>query len=348
MQIEENPYSELDAEWDNFVATHPNGSLLQTTHWARLKNRFGWTSHRVWLRKDGKMVAGAQILFRSIAMRMAKFAYIPHGPLVDWQDDEQVQVLLNLIDTAVYERKAGILKIEPMVWQSDMPASAWQTICDQHGLLPNTDTLQPPKTILIDLQRTEDEILAAMKQKTRYNIRLAAKRGVTIRRGTAVDIPTFIQLIKTTAERDGFGIRTPKYYQTAFELFQETDQVALWIAEFEKQPLAAVMAFRNGNIATNLFSASNNEERRRMPNYAVQWAVMQWAKEAGCTHYDLWGIPDASAEELEANFTERKEGLWGVYRFKRGFGGEMRRTVGATDRVYNKLLYKLYQRQRNR
>ena len=83
-----------------------------------------------------------------------------------------------------------------------------------------------------------------------------------------------------------------------------------------------------------------------MPTYAVQWSAMQWAKGKGCTSYDMWGIPDYSAEELEANFQGRHDGLWGVYRFKRGFGGELKRTVGAADRVYNKLVYRLYQWRR--
>jgi lipid II:glycine glycyltransferase (peptidoglycan interpeptide bridge formation enzyme) len=85
-----------------------------------------------------------------------------------------------------------------------------------------------------------------------------------------------------------------------------------------------------------------------MPTYAVQWAAIQWAKERGCTQYDLWGIPDAEPDELEANFTQRGDGLWGVYRFKRGFGGQIKRTVGATDRVYNKRVKKLYEWRRRR
>ncbi|MCP5097017.1 MAG: peptidoglycan bridge formation glycyltransferase FemA/FemB family protein [Chloroflexi bacterium] len=348
IQLQENEYNEADAEWDEFVANHPNGSALQTTHWARLKNRFGWTSHRVWLKKDGKLVAGAQILFRPIAMRLAKFAYIPHGPLVNWDDQEQVEVLLNQIDLAVYERRAGILKMEPLLWQSEMPSEKLHALCEQHQLHLDADTLQPPQTVLIDLRPSLDQILAAMKQKTRYNIRLAAKKGVTVRQGTAVDLPAFIKLMTITGNRDGFGVRTPTYYRDAYTLFAETDQVALFLAEYEERPLAGVMAFKSGRNALNLFSASSNEERNRMPNYAVQWAVIEWAKAQGCTHYDLWGAPDAPLDELEANFTKRSDGLWGVYRFKRGFGGKLARTVGAIDRVYNKRLYKLYQWQRNR
>jgi len=335
-------------EWDAFVAAHPQGGVLQSTHWARLKNRFGWTSHRVWMRRDGKLVAGAQILFRSIAFGLAKFAYIPHGPLVDWDDAEQVEVLLNQIDLAVYERRAGILKMEPLLWQDGMLPEKWADICQQHGLKNDVDTLQPPQTILVDLRPSSDDILAGMKQKTRYNIRLAAKKEVTVRQGSMADLPAFLQMMRITGERDGFGVRAPEYYREALKLFQETNQVGLFLAAYEKRPLAGVMAFISGNTAYNLFSASNNEERNRMPNYAVQWAVMAWAKEQGCAYYDLWGVPDVSEAELEAQFTERREGLWGVYRFKRGFGGTVRRTVGAADRIYNKRLYKIYQWRRNR
>nr|HMT20170.1 peptidoglycan bridge formation glycyltransferase FemA/FemB family protein [Promineifilum sp.] len=108
----EQPYSEVDAEWDAFVAAHPRGSILQTTNWARLKSRFGWSSRRVWMRQDGRLVAGAQVLFRSLGLGVVKLAYVPHGPLVDWHDDEQVTVLFNQIDQAAYRRGARLLKME--------------------------------------------------------------------------------------------------------------------------------------------------------------------------------------------------------------------------------------------
>jgi lipid II:glycine glycyltransferase (peptidoglycan interpeptide bridge formation enzyme) len=346
--IEERPYSPEDAEWDAFVACHPQGSLLQTTGWARLKNRFGWSSHRVWLKRDGRIAAGAQILYKSAALGLVKMAYIPHGPLVDWEDEEQTAVLFNQIDLSIYERRAAIAKLEPLIWQDALSPERWQEICTQHNLRPNTDTIQPPQTILVDLRPSLDDILANMKQKTRYNIRLAAKKGVTTRQGTTADLPAFVQLMQLTGQRDGFGIHTPLYYQAAFEIFAEKEQVVLWLAEFEGKPLAAVMVFMLGRNAYYLYGASSNEERERMPNYAVQWAAMQWAKTHGCEWYDLWGIPDAPEAELEANFTDRHDGLWGVYRFKRGFGGQIRCTVGATDRVYNQLAYKLYQWRRGR
>lgn len=345
-ELGERPYSEEDAEWDRFVATHPQGSILQTTNWARLKNRFGWTSHRVWLRQNGRLIAGAQVLFRSLALGMARFAYIPHGPLVDWCDEEQVGVLLNQIDLAAYERGAGILKMEPYLWQTDVSATEWKALCQRYGLRPDTDTIQPPQTVIVDLRPSEEEILAAMKQKTRYNIRLAARKGVTVRQGTADDIPAFNRLMQITGQRDNFGVHAPVYYRAAYELFVPAGLAALHIAEYKRRPLAAIMVFALGQTAAYLYGASSNEERQRMPTYAVQWAGMQWARERGCTRYDLWGIPDVPEAELEENFSQRQDGLWGVYRFKRGFGGQICRTVDAADRVYNKLLYKLYRWRR--
>jgi lipid II:glycine glycyltransferase (peptidoglycan interpeptide bridge formation enzyme) len=186
-----------------------------------------------------------------------------------------------------------------------------------------------------------------MKSKTRYNIRLSAKKGVTVRQGTIEDLPLFNQLMLVTGQRDGFSVHAPVYYRAFWEIFAP-DQAALFIAEYEERPLAAIIVSAVGGKAVYLYGASSSDERQRMPAYAVQWAAIQWAKERGCTEYDLWGIPDAPEAELEANFTERSNGLWGVYRFKRGFGGQNRRTVGAVDRIYNKRVHKLYQWRRNR
>lgn len=363
-QLEKQPYTENDAEWDAFVARHPQGSILQTTGWAQLKNHFGWRSHRVWLRRDGELVAGAQVLFRSALLGLVRMAYIPHGPLVDWNDEEQVEVLLNQIDLSCYEHRAGLLKIEPLVWQvadgrrhasaavkevtqttDTMSRERWLALCEAQGLVSQTDTIQPPRTLVVDLRPPEDEILLAMKQKTRYNIRLAGRKDVTVRQGTAQDVATFNRLIQVTGNRDEFGIHEAAYYRTAFETFAP-DKAAMFIAEYEGKALAALMVFATGRRAAYLYGASSNEERQRMPTYAIQWAAMQWAKERGSTEYDLWGVPDAAEEDLEAQFTERSDGLWGVYRFKRGFGGDLKRTVGAADRVYNKLLYRIYRWRR--
>jgi lipid II:glycine glycyltransferase (peptidoglycan interpeptide bridge formation enzyme) len=200
--------------------------------------------------------------------------------------------------------------------------------------------------VVLDLQPEPEGILAAMKPKTRYNIGLAARKGVTTRRGTAADLPAFNRLMQATSARNAFGVHSPSYYELAFRLFG--DEAGLFLAEYEGRPLSAVMAFRNGPRAAYLYGASADEERERMPAYAAQWAAILWARENGCASYDLWGVPDHPPDELEAQFAGRQDGLWGVYRFKRGFGGELRRTVGAADRVYSRLVDRLYRWRRGR
>jgi lipid II:glycine glycyltransferase (peptidoglycan interpeptide bridge formation enzyme) len=345
--LDEKPYSDEDAAWDAFVADHPHGSLLQTTNWARLKNRFGWSSHRVWLKKDGRFVAGAQVLYRSAALGLFKIGYVPHGPLVDWQNEEQVEILFSQLDQSAYQHGAGILKMEPLLWQHEISEASWAAICERQQCTITTDTIQPPNTIMVDLQPTEDELLAAMKQKTRYNIRLSARKNVNVREGSAKDVPIFNHLMQITGQRDNFGTHAPEYYRDAFKLFAPHEATILF-AEYERRPLAAAFIIAFGKAGTYLYGASGNEERNRMPAYAIQWAAMRWAKQKGCAQYDLWGIPDADEEQLEAEFTDRKDGLWPVYRAKRGYGGHIQRTVGAADRVYNQRLYRLYNWRRNR
>jgi lipid II:glycine glycyltransferase (peptidoglycan interpeptide bridge formation enzyme) len=181
-----------------------------------------------------------------------------------------------------------------------------------------------------------------MKQKTRYNIRLAEKKGVTVRPWQ--DLSAFHQMMRATGERDGFGVHSYEYYKRAYELMHPQQMCEILVAEYAGKPLAALFAARNGNRAYYLYGASTDEERNRMPTYLLQWEAVKWAKAHGCEEYDLWGVPDEDEAALEANFEKRHAGLWGVYRFKRGFGGELKRATQAVDRVYNPLLYWAYLR----
>jgi lipid II:glycine glycyltransferase (peptidoglycan interpeptide bridge formation enzyme) len=145
-----------------------------------------------------------------------------------------------------------------------------------------------------------------------------------------------------TGGRDGFGVHSREYYRRAYELFHPDGLCEMLVAEFEGRPLAALMVFARGRRAWYLYGASNDQERNRMPTYLLQWEAMRWAKARGCEEYDLWGVPDEDEPALEAQFERRADGLWGVYRFKRGFGGELKRGAQALDRVFNPLLYRLY------
>ena len=180
-----------------------------------------------------------------------------------------------------------------------------------------------------------------MKQKTRYNIRLAGKKEVIVKASN--NIESFSKMMDVTGNRDAFGVHTQAYYQAAYDLFHPTGMCEILVAEYQGEPLAGLMVFAHGKRAWFLYGASTGQHRNRMPSYLLQWEAIRWAKQTGSALYDLWGVPDEDEHVLEKNFSERQEGLWGVYRFKRGFGGELKRTVGAFDKVYNPFLYFFYQ-----
>lgn len=339
-------------EWDAYAESRvPSGTptnqspschILQTSTWAELKCSFGWWATRVAARRKGQVVAGAQILFRPLPIGIGSIAYLPKGPLVDWNDLDQCRYVLSLCEEVARSGHAIFLKVEPDL--PDTPETA--TLMERLGLQPSQQSVQPRRTLIVDLSVSEEELLARMTQKTRYNIRIAKRRGVTIRVATpetaSVDLETFQNLIQTTGKRGRFGVHTAKYYQRAYELFHSKAQADLFLAEHRGISLAAIMVFTMSGRAWYFYGASSNDERHRMPTYALQWEAMRWAKERGCHSYDLWGVPDDDETQLETQFMDRRDGLWPVYRFKRGFGGRVTRSTGAWDKVCVPWAYKLY------
>jgi peptidoglycan pentaglycine glycine transferase (the first glycine) len=324
------------AEWDRFVEQR-GGHILQTDSWGRLKADFGWQAERIALRGESGISAGALLLYRRLPLGLGTLAYVPRGPVVDWSDRQAVEALLAAIDEAAQRRKAILLKLDPDL--PDTPASR-ETLAGL-GFHESAQTSQPPRTILIDISGSEDDILARMNQGTRRKIRTAAKQGVTVEQSDGAGIDAFNRLMTITGERNEFRVRDADYYRRAAELFVP-ERAVLLTAYYGEKTLAGLFAFALGDTAWYFYGASSNEERNRMPAYALQWEAIRWARERGCTVYDLWGVPDADVETLEAEFQNRQDGLWGVYGFKRGFGGEVVRAVGAWDRVYRPLLYRLY------
>lgn len=311
------------AEWNQYLEKHPNAHLLQTGEWGELKSAFGWKPVRI-VNDD----TGAQVLFRKLPLGFT-LGYIPKANISPslWPEIH-----------AVAERNLAIfLKLEPDAWEGEHTGQPNYSL-----LITSPHNIQPPRTIIVDIRGSEEEILARMKQKTRYNIRLAEKKGVTVRAWN--DIAAFHKMMLLTGGRDGFGIHSLEYYQRAYELLHPKQMAELLVAEYDGKLLAALFVARHGRRAYYLYGASTEEERNRMPTYLLQWEAMKWAKAHGCEEYDLWGVPDADEVTLEANFEKRQDGLWGVYRFKRGFGGQLKRAVQARDKVYNLLLYRAYLR----
>jgi lipid II:glycine glycyltransferase (peptidoglycan interpeptide bridge formation enzyme) len=312
-------------KWDAYLELRPNAHILQTSAWGLFKQNHGWDPK--YLLNDD---AGAQILFRRLPFGLS-FGYIPKGPVgKNWND-----IIFEAISLCQQEN-AFVLYIEPDLWENKNESCPLIS----QGFNPSPISIQPRRTMVLSLMGHEDKWLKKMKQKTRYNIRLARKKDVVIEQSN--DIELFIDLIKVTGSRDKFGVHTGQYYEDAFRFFSKNHNCILLIAKYKKTPLAGIMVFARGQRAWYFYGASNRLERNRMPTYLLQWEAMRWAASHGCIEYDLWGIPDEEQDTLERDFMSRSDGLWGVYRFKRGFGGEIKRTAGVFQKIINKPLYTAY------
>jgi peptidoglycan pentaglycine glycine transferase (the first glycine) len=333
-------------KWDQFVEQHPYGHFLQTSEWGELKSEHGWKSVRANLvNANAELLGGAVVLFRRLPYRLGTLAYVPRGPVVNWDERELAVAAVRTTAKLARSRGAIAMILEPGLL--DTPSDR-RTLQEAH-LMEVDIHVQPRRTIWVNLDVEEEvDILALMKQKTRYNVGLAKRKGVTVRTGTNADLPMFYSMMQTTAERNVFSIYPLEYYQTFMRLFADAQhqKAALLIAEFEKRPLAMMIVAVSGKRATYLYGASDNDGRDMMPTYLLQWEAMRWARERGCVTYDLWGVPDEDEATLEAHFKDRDDGLWGVYRFKRGFGGQIVRHIGAWAQVFSPLRWWLYNQAR--
>lgn len=322
-------------DWDTWLGQNSCAHLLQSGAWGELKAAFGWRAVR-WIDNLPEASCGAQLLFRRLPLGYT-VAYIARGPVVPGKAHNSIDwnQLWPELDRICRVHRAIFLRIEPDHWDNDLQSSG-----PPPGMVLSRHSIQPPRTILIDLSSSEDEIMQRMKQKTRYNIRLAEKKGVTVH--PTNDLATFFRLMTVTGGRDNFGVHSREYYQKAYDLFAPTGCCQLLQADFEGQPLAALMVFTFGERAWYLYGASSDDHREKMPAYLLQWEALRWAKAQGARQYDLYGIPDMPEAELENGFTHHSDGLWGVYRFKRGFGGVILRAAGPWDRVYRPLIYHAY------
>jgi peptidoglycan pentaglycine glycine transferase (the first glycine) len=329
------PVTPTSLEWDAFVSMQPRAHVLQQSAWGDLKAAYGWGVERVALREDERIVAGAQLLFRQLPLHLGNMAYLAMGPYVK---PEHEAALWAAIDAAARKRRAAFLKWEPGIYdEGERPPDFIRL-----GFRQSAQTVQPPRTVIIDLTEDDETILARMNQGTRRKIRQSEKNNVSYFEGTREDVATFTAMMQTTGARNEFGVHEPKYYEMAYDLFVMHREAALIVAEHEGDPLAGVMVFAKGKSAWYLYGASADVKRNLMATYGVQWKAIQWAQARGCTEYDLWGIPDEDEATLEAQFEQRSDGLWGVYGFKRGWGGKVVRSAGAWDKVYNPLIYAAY------
>ena len=304
-------------------------NFLQSGFWGLLKSFFGWKPYSFCLNRRPLLV-----LVRRLPGGM-KIAYVPHGPDINLSGDR------SLFLKELGKELALVLPEKPAFIRFDLPW--WSEREDNKpfssapSLVKAVSDIQPPDTVIVSLKETEEEILKRMKPKTRYNVRLAAKKGVMINRGGKEMLSGWYELYKETAERDRITIHSKDYYNKVFNIAESgrvsAPEVALFTATYEGELIAGIIVLLYGNRATYLYGASSNSRRNLMPNYALQWEAMKYAKENGCEEYDLFGIPPENDPDHP---------MHGLYRFKTGFGGQIVRRPGCWDLVLNKPVYTLY------
>jgi len=305
--------------------------ILQTSHWAALKAPVWSGQHIVW-GDDHAPLAAASILTRRLSSLPVRIQYVPKGPIVQPSLDAWRQTLADL-EAHARRSRALFIKIDPDVDADSDLGRALAALLRERGWVFSADQIQFRNTMLSDLTAGEEALLAGMKQKTRYNIRLAGRRGVIVT--PSDDFEAFYHLYALTSARDGFLIRPRDYYLRVMTHLQGHGLGQLLLAWVEDKPVAGLFLFRFGPTAWYFYGASSNEGRRHMPTYLLQWEAMRWAMDQGCTTYDWWGAP---------NELDESDPMWGVYRFKQGFGGKFVRWIGAWDYAPRPGLYRAYTR----
>lgn len=310
------------AEMERFVRFHCKGHFMQMPRWADVKAFWDWRGISIYQR--GELTAAAGILIRPLPLGFSLF-YMPRGPVCDRNDCETWNELMEALKLTAKNHRALLLYTDP-----DEPDSneQFRSMMQKLGFKETSDNgfgnIQPQHVFRLDLaSRSEADVFKGFFAKTRYNIRLSQRKGVTIREYSGADlIPEFIldsfcTLMETTGQRDHFYVRGLPYFQGLLNALQNDSRI--FIAYLHGQPIAGSIEVFCGRKAWYLYGASANEQRNAMPNYLLQWTMIQRAIERGCEVYDFRGVPGNPTED---------DPLYGLYRFKKGFSGTYTKFTG--------------------
>lgn len=319
-------------EYDAFVGAHPQGGFTQMSAWRLVKNNWGYAAV-VSRGADGAIRGAMGVLIQRIPLLGSSFLYCPRGPVCDLHDREVLADLKAGADALAKEHNAHLFKMDPDTLMTDTEFIA---IAKEMGFAQfygpeGFETIQARFNYRLYLEgRSEEEVLAAITQKTRYNIRLAQKKGVEIRVVGCEYLDDFVRIMKVTGERDGFNVRPKEYFERMLTALGE--QVRLYMAFYEGQPVSGAITTNCAGKACYVYGASDNVFRNVMPNYLIQWEMIRWAIETGCTVYDFQGVSGDMSEENP---------MFGLLRFKRGFNGTLDELAGEFDFLYSPLKAKL-------
>jgi len=315
-------------EWNNFVANSYGSPILQSYEWGDLKEAFGWEPIRIAIKKDGSIAAAVSILKRNIPYTGKSVFYAPRGPVLDFGNKELFDELMTAVKIETKKHNAIVLKIDPYMEEEDPRKQLFDSFTQ------NKKQVQPRTTVILDLKKSSDDLINSFESKTRYNIRLSEKKGVrVVENSTKEGMGIFYKIHQETSKRDVFLIQSERYYQKIQELLIERGLGKVFLAYVNDIPIAGVVIFAFGDRIWYMYGASSDAFRNLMPNHAIHWHVIKWAKEKGYKYYDLWGIPSSPNPDHP---------LYGVYRFKKGFNGALVKLAGVYDYIYSPFWYNLF------
>ncbi len=335
-------------KWDAFVASHSLADLHQLSSWGEFQAGRG-TEWRFWiigLFREGILSGGSLVLRRKLPFGKC-WLYLPKGPLLDYDEksaENRLNVLLQELQSLGKRENAVFLRVEPGLIKHGPEGLGRQLIFDwkKTGFRPAHAHYQPEQTLVLDLRGTEKDILAQMKPKGRYNIKLAEKKGIQVLLA-GTDLPLqdavkeFYTLLSETTSRDSFSGHPANYYLEMLEKLGE-DQVKLYLAQYEGKFIAGIIVTFYKNLAIYYFGASANQYRNVMAPYLLQWEAVKQAKKNGQDWYDFLGTAPLAEENGEYNY-DSKHAWAGVTEFKLKFGGRKVDFFPGMEKVYQPLWY---------
>ncbi|QEN05393.1 peptidoglycan bridge formation glycyltransferase FemA/FemB family protein [Thiospirochaeta perfilievii] len=290
-------------------ALFSGSNFMQTLEWADLKALYGFKPNIFVIDNNG-VKEGLIVLLRTIFKGLS-LAYIPHGPSNKLCNEYGLHRISKVLK---HYMPKGTLFIRYDLLL-DKNSNNEETL---KGLSKSPVTIQVPDTTILDITSDEDVILSAMHKKTRYNIKLAAKKGVVIREVPISELDRWYNMYEVTAKRDSIAIHSKEYYKSVYD----KTNMKLLFAEHDGELLAGIFLLIQNDIATYLYGASSNSKRNLMPSYLLQWEAIKLAKELGAKSYDFFGIPPTD---------DKNHPMFGLYRFKVGFSGQIINRVGCYD-----------------
>ena len=325
---------ETDQEYTEFLESHERCNFQQSLEWGKVKTN--WIKEVVLAEDENHKIIGSICVWIRKMPIFGNMMYSSRGPVCDIHDKQVLEQLTEGIKELGKKYNAFVLRIEPDIKKDDQE---FRKIVEEIGYKIKDDAkdfkdeIQPRFVFRLDIKgKTEDEVLAGCHQKTRYNIRLAKKKGVVVKEGTREDLKDFHKIMIETGSRDGFIIRSLDYFEKMYDELAPK-HMKLLMAYYEDKPISGIIPIMYGNKTWYLYGASSNQHRNLMPNYLLQWEMIRQAIQNKCDIYDFRGV---------SGVVDETHPQYGLYRFKKGFGAEFTEFIGEVYWPFKPLTYKLY------